>query len=109
MSQKPKPMRASQARRTKSSSPVWKDMEVPGPTPLHPPIKWQVPVNRKARRIVQKRDRAARNRKIAAMRVVLRDMRAKLVRFSKFEGRDKYLEAFITGRAELNSLMGNDA
>lgn len=89
--------------------PVWKEIEVPGATPLHPLVKLTLPVNRGARRLVQKQERAKRNRKIAAMRVVLRDMRAKLVRFAEFDGRDKYLEAFITGRAELNSLMGNDA
>ncbi len=89
--------------------PVFAEVMVPG-EPGKVKERIQVPVNRGARRLVEKRNRSARNKQVAAMRVVLRDMRDKLAKgLVPAEKLEKYREAFTTGREELRALLGQEA
>lgn len=90
--------------------PVFAEVKVPGETKMHPESTMRVAVNRAARRLVEKENRARRNRKISSMRLVLRDMRYKLVRgLVPVDKLENYKKAFVTGRQELRALMGSDA
>lgn len=68
----------------------------------------KLPVNRAARRLVEKGNRARRNRRIAVLRRDLKVVRERLTHDTEFEERAAWIEAYNKGKQELKGLVGND-